>query len=338
MTASEALLDIRDLDIEIRTRDGSYNVVEDVSYRLMPRETLGIVGESGSGKSIHALALVGLLPAGTARVTRGRAMFAGRDLLTLSEPELRRIRGAEIGFIFQDPMMSLNPVLTIGRQLAEPMVRHLGLSHAKALDRAADLLGIVGIPDARRRLKQYPHEFSGGMRQRAMIAMALSCKPKLLIADEPTTALDVTVQAQIVDLVADLRAEFGMAVIWITHDMGVVAGLADTIQILYAGRIMERGPIDAVFANPRSAYTAGLLRSIPSPSSDRAMPLFQIQGQPPRPAERAKGDPFAPRNPHATARCFLEMPPLRAVSPETPEHLVAAWYDLPAVKGRGGMQ
>jgi peptide/nickel transport system ATP-binding protein/oligopeptide transport system ATP-binding protein len=323
------LLEVRDLTIRFDTAGGTVHAVNDVSYALADGETLGVVGESGSGKSVHVLSMLGLIPRPPGRIERGRVMFQGRDLLALSEAELRDVRGGQIGFIFQDPMTSLNPVLTVGRQIAEPIVRHLGLSMSDAWARAAELLALVGIADAKRRLKQYPHQFSGGMRQRVMIAIAIACNPKLLIADEPTTALDVTVQAQILSLVRDLKARLGMAVIWITHDMGVVAGLADNVQVMYAGRIVERGPVRAIFKDPRNAYTWGLLQSLPEHGRRAQRRLHQIQGQPPDLYAPPKGDPFAPRNPFATKRCFEEMPPLVQARGSVPGHLVAAWYDLP---------
>jgi peptide/nickel transport system ATP-binding protein/oligopeptide transport system ATP-binding protein len=257
-------------------------------------------------------------------------MFRGRDLLRMSEAELRDVRGGEIGFVFQDPMTALNPVLTIGRQVAEPLRRHRGLRHAAALARAAELLELVGLTEPHRRLGQYVHQLSGGMRQRVMIAIALACEPRLLIADEATTALDVTVQAQVLDLVRDLRRRLGMAIIWITHDMGVVAGLAETVQVMYSGRVMERGPVRDVFHDPRSAYTWGLLQSLPPDHPPSGRRLQQIAGQPPDPYDPPPGDPFAPRNPYATKRCRQEMPPLRQAAGAAPGHLVAAWYDLPA--------
>ncbi|WP_137176467.1 ABC transporter ATP-binding protein [Roseomonas sp. AR75] len=324
------MLEISDLAVGF-SREGRFaRVIHDLSYSVERGETLGIVGESGSGKSVHALALLGLLPQPPGKVLGGRALFEGEDLLALPESRLRDLRGGRIGVVFQDPMTALNPVLTIGRQIAEPLIRHKGLSMRQALDRAAELLDLVGIRDARRRLPQFPHEFSGGMRQRVMIAIAISCEPALLIADEPTTALDVTVQGQILDLMAGLRERLGMTMIWITHDMGVVAGIADTIQVMYAGRIMERGPVEAVFASPRSAYTWGLLQSLPHGAHPPGGRLRQIPGQPPDMFNLPPGDPFAPRNPFATERCFKEAPPLRQVPGSVPGHVVAAWYDLPA--------
>lgn len=322
------LLDISGLSVRFDTRRGSVHAVNDVSYTLERGETLGIVGESGSGKSVHFLSVLGLLPPTVRRTVTGRALFNGRDLLALPDRELRAIRGREIGVIFQDPMSALNPVLTVGRQLREVLMRHLPLSKAQAQARAIELLDLVGIPEPHRRVKQFPFQFSGGMRQRVMIAIAISCEPKLLIADEATTALDVTVQAQIVDLIRDLGRRQDMSVIWITHDLGVLAAIADRVQVMYGGRVMERGPVQAIFENPRNAYTQGLLRSIPSMNEDAQARLYQIPGSPPDLTKLPAGDPFAPRNPFATERCFREMPPLEPVS-GSPGHVVAAWYDLP---------
>jgi oligopeptide/dipeptide ABC transporter ATP-binding protein len=322
------LLEVRNLTVEFQTPSGTVHAVNDVSYTLDEGEMLGIVGESGSGKSVHALSMVGLIAMPPGRIVKGEVLFNGKNLLTLSQRELFDIRGREIGFIFQDPMTSLNPVLTVERQIAEPLRRHFGLSAAQARKRVIELLDLVGIPDPERRAGQYPHEFSGGMRQRVMIAIGVSCNPKLLIADEATTALDVTVQAQILDLVRDLKKKIGTTVIWITHDMGVVAGLADTVQVMYGGRIMERGPVRSVFYDPRSAYTWGLLKSLPHGNRRGVRRLYQIPGNPPDMTLEPVGDPFAPRNPFATERCFSETPPLRDVPNSVPGHKVAAWYDL----------
>jgi len=322
------MLDIRNLAVGF-SREGRFaRVIHDLSYSVRRGETLGIVGESGSGKSVHALALLGLLPQPPGKVLGGQAAFDGEDLLALPESRLRDLRGGRIGVVFQDPMTALNPVLSVGRQIAEPLIRHRSMTLRQALDRAADLLALVGIRDASRRLAQFPHEFSGGMRQRVMIAIAIACEPALLIADEPTTALDVTVQGQILELMAGLRDRLGMTMIWITHDMGVVAGIADTVQVMYAGRVMERGPVEVVFANPRSAYTWGLLNALPDGARPPGGRLHQIPGQPPDMFNLPPGDPFAPRNPFATERCHVEAPPLREVAPG---HMVAAWYDLPAL-------
>jgi len=333
-----ALLDVRNLTVAFDTPDGTVHAVNNVSYTLAEGETLGIVGESGSGKSVHVLAMAGLIAMPPGCIVSGEALFNGRNLLTLSPRALADVRGKDIGFVFQDPMTSLNPVLTIERQIAEPLKRHFGMSTPQARKRVVELLEWVGIPDAARRAQQYPHEFSGGMRQRVMIAMGISCNPKLLIADEATTALDVTVQAQILDLMRDLKRRIGMTVIWITHDLGVVAGLADTVQVMYGGRILERGPIRAVFHDPRSAYTLGLLRSLPHGSKRDVNRLYQIPGNPPDLTQPPIGDPFAPRNPYATARCQRETPPLRAAIDSVNGHQVAAWYDLRAelARGKGG--
>ncbi|MBL8838665.1 MAG: ABC transporter ATP-binding protein [Alphaproteobacteria bacterium] len=330
------ILDVSGLTVRFDTPAGTVHAVNDVSYSLADGETLGVVGESGSGKSVHVLAMLGLIARPPGRIAGGSVTFGGRDLLTLSEAELRDVRGGQIGFVFQDPMTSLNPVLTVGRQIAEPVIRHRGLSPRQAWQRAAELLDLVGIADPERRLRQYPHQFSGGMRQRVMIAIAVACNPKLLIADEPTTALDVTVQAQILGLVRDLKARMGMSVIWITHDMGVVAGLADTVQVMYGGRIVERGPVRAIFKDPRNAYTWGLLRALPDHGQRVQRRLHQIEGQPPDLYAPPKGDPFAPRNPFATPRCFEQIPPLVPAAGAVPGHLVAAWYDLPRLLAQRG--
>ncbi|MBW6425679.1 ABC transporter ATP-binding protein [Rhizobium sp. XQZ8] len=324
------LLEVRNLTVAFDTPSGTVHAVNDVSYTIEEGETLGIVGESGSGKSVHALSMVGLIATPPGRIVRGEVVFNGRDLLKLSQRELLDLRGKEIGFVFQDPMTSLNPVLTVERQIAEPLKRHFGMTSAQARARVIELLELVGIPDAARRAGQYPHEFSGGMRQRVMIAIGISCNPKLLIADEATTALDVTVQAQILDLVRDLKRKIGTTVIWITHDMGVVAGLADTVQVMYGGRIMERGPVRSVFHDPRSAYTWGLLKSLPHGGKRGVTRLYQIPGNPPDLTRDPIGDPFAPRNPFATDRCKVETPPLVDAADSVAGHKVAAWYDLRA--------
>lgn len=326
MSDISPLLSIRDLRVEIRQKDRVGYPVDGVGYDVFPNETLGIVGESGSGKSLHILALLGLLP-GVARVVSGSATFMGRDLLSMRPRERRDILGREIGMVFQDPMTSLNPVLTVGEQIAEVLQHHLRLSRAAAMSRTTELLDLVDIREPQRRLGQYPHELSGGMRQRVMIAIALACEPKLLIADEATTALDVTVQSQVVDLVMSLKQKLGMAIIWVSHDMGIIARLSDNVQVMYGGQIMERGPVDAVFAQPQSAYTWSLLRSIPRADQTQEEALFQIDGTPPDIFARPSGDPFAPRNPFSTRRCHAERPPLREVLGQ-PGHLVAAWYDL----------
>lgn len=322
------LLDIKNLVVRFYTQEGIVYAVNDVSYTLNEGETLGIVGESGSGKSVHALAMMGLIPQPPGRVESGSVVFEGRDLLKLSNEQMRLVRGKEIAMIFQDPMTSLNPVLKIGTQLTESLKLHLGMNQSQANKRAAELLDLVGIPDAAKRLDNYPHQFSGGMRQRVMIAIGLSCNPKLLIADEPTTALDVTIQAQILELVKQLKREFNMGMIWITHDLGVVAELADKIQVMYAGRIVERGPTKEVFGDPRNAYTLGLMRSLPDHHGGSRARLTQIEGAPPDMRIPPQGDAFAVRNRYATERCFQEQPPLMQVPDGSSEHVAAAWYDL----------
>jgi len=337
------LLQVKDLTVRFDTTGGTVHAVSGVTYDLEAGETLGVVGESGSGKSVHVLAMLGLIPRPPGRIAGGQVIFEGQDLLALPEPELRRIRGRSIGVIFQDPMTSLNPVLTVENQIAEAITSHGLMSRQAARARAVELLDLVGIPEPAKRVKQYPHQCSGGMRQRAMIAIGVACEPKLLIADEATTALDVTVQAQILDLMKDLKKKLGMAMIWITHDMGVVAGLADTVQVMYGGRVQERGPARAVFNDTRSAYTWGLLRSLPDHSEGRVYEthtpgqagkrprLRQIAGSPPDMTAPPPGDPFAPRNPVASELCPREVPPLVQARDAAPGHLVAAWYDLPRI-------
>lgn len=323
------LLEVKDLAVRFYTQDGVVHAVNGVTYTLNEGETLGIVGESGSGKSVHALSMLKLIPIPPGKIESGQVLFEGQDLLKMSDDEIRHIRGGKIAMVFQDPMTSLNPVLTIGKQITEALQLHLGMNDKQSKNRAGELLDMVGIPDAHRRLNDYPHQFSGGMRQRVMIAMGLSCNPQLLIADEPTTALDVTIQAQIIELVKKLKDELGMAMIWITHDLGVVAGIADTVQVMYAGQIMERGPVSSVFKDTRNAYTLGLLKSLPRLDIQKgATRLVQISGSPPDMHAAPKGDPFAPRNPYATPRCWEETPPLRPVEDGHPDHLAAAWYDL----------
>jgi oligopeptide/dipeptide ABC transporter ATP-binding protein len=271
-----------------------------------------------------------LIPSPPGKVEGGEVLFQGRDLLKLSNDDMRLVRGAEIAMIFQDPMTSLNPVLTIGTQITEALKLHMGMNDKQANERAAELLTMVGIPDAARRLKAYPHQFSGGMRQRVMIAMALSCNPKLLIADEPTTALDVTIQAQIIELVKRLRDQFGMAIVWISHDLGVVAGIADRVAVMYSGKVLEEAGVDELFANPRHPYTRALLAARPLLGEKRES-LTAIPGRPPDPVDRPVGCVFRPRCPVATdPRCAVEMPPLREVGPE---HRAAVFYDLPPAEG-----
>lgn len=320
------LMEVNDLRVQFTTQEGTVYAVNGISYKLHEGETLGVVGESGSGKSVHSLAIMGLLASPPA-IIEGDVTFRGRSLFKLKKSEMRHIRGAEIAMVFQDPMTSLNPVLTIGRQITEALKLHLGMDNEQAKHRAAELLSMVGIPMADRRLNDYPHQFSGGMRQRAMIAMALSCNPQLLIADEPTTALDVTIQAQIVDLVRRLRDKIGMSMIWITHDLGVVAGVADTLQVMYAGKAVERAPVREVFKDTRHPYTLGLLSSLPR-LDRRNQKLTSILGSPPDMSTPPKGCPFAPRCPYVIDRCTQEEPPLRQVEGGHPEHLSACWVDV----------
>lgn len=324
-------MEVKDLKTYFHTQEGTVYAVNGISYTLDEGETLGIVGESGSGKSVQSLSILGLIPSPPGKIESGSVIFRGRDLLKLSREEMRAVRGAEIAMIFQDPMTSLNPVLTIGRQITEALQLHLGMSSSAARARAIELLQMVGIPGAERRIDDYPHQFSGGMRQRAMIAMALSCNPQLLIADEPTTALDVTIQAQIIDLVRRLRDEIGMAMMWITHDLGVIAGLADTIQVMYAGFIVERGPVEEIFSDTRHPYTLGLRNSLPR-VDQRGERLIPIEGAPPDMRKKPQGCPFAPRCIYKAAykltKCEEEMPPLLPVKDGNPKHLSACWVDV----------
>jgi len=324
------LMEVKNLVTRFYTQEGIVYAVNNVSYKLNEGETLGVVGESGSGKSVHALSIMRLIPTPPGKIEDGEVIFQGRDLLKISNEQMRLVRGAEIAMIFQDPMTSLNPVLTIGTQITEALKLHMGMNNTQANARAAELLTMVGIPDASRRLSSYPHQFSGGMRQRVMIAMSLSCNPKLLIADEPTTALDVTIQAQIIDLVKRLKEQLGMAMIWISHDLGVVAGLSDTVQVMYGGRIVERGPVVDVFKDTRHPYTLGLLKSLPRHDTRHGSEkLIQIEGAPPDMRIVPKGCPFFVRCTYRIpGKCDEVMPPL-IPGPESPEtHLKACWVDV----------
>ena len=313
---TEPLLSVHDLQTTFTLgRRNQVRAVDGVSFDVFPGETLAIVGESGSGKSVTSLSIMRLLPAATGKITGGRIMFRGRDLATLSEREMRAIRGQEIGMIFQEPMTSLNPVHTIGDQISETVIRHEGMSRSKGLERAVEMLALVGIPEPRKRAANYPHQMSGGMRQRAMIAMALSCRPALLIADEPTTALDVTIQAQILELMKDLQRQLGMAIIFITHDLGVVAEVADRVLVMYAAQAVETGPVADIFANPRMPYTAGLMGSIPRlGASERKVRLTTIPGQVPSLTRLPQGCRFAPRCAHARDLCRDSEPALAPVA------------------------
>lgn len=327
---SATVLDVANLKTVFNTRDGEVHAVNDVSFYLKPGELLGIVGESGSGKSVTMMSLLKLLPMPPAEIRDGTIDFDGRDLRHMSDNDLRRVRGGEIGFIFQDPMTSLNPVFTVGFQLVEPLRLHMGLNKKQARKRAAELLELVGIPDAANRLKDFPHQFSGGMRQRVMIAMSLLCQPKLLIADEPTTALDVTVQAQIMKLLKDVQDEFGTSIILITHDLGVVAGSTDDTLVMYGGQVMEVASTDDLFAAPTHPYTRGLLKAVPRLDVDEDM-LSTIPGNPPNMMIEPKGCPFRDRCENAIAACAETMPPLVPTG-DRPGHLRACHVAVEDVK------
>lgn len=322
-----ALLDVQNLETHFRTNEGFVHAVNGISFSLQEGEVLGIVGESGCGKSVAMLSLLGLIPTPPGEIMGGRAMYDGRDLLQLRGNDIREIRGSKIAMIFQDPMTSLNPVLTIGKQVVEPLTIHEAMNKKEALRHAIDLLHKVGIPDAAAHVNDYPHQFSGGMRQRVMIAMALACNPQILIADEPTTALDVTIQAQIIDIVKRLRDEMGSAVIWITHDLGVIAGLAHRVAVMYAGYIIEEAPVGELFEHPRHPYTIGLLGSLPSLDDKDRRRLVSIEGSPPVLLEKPRGCPFAPRCPRAFERCGQENPNLML---SNPDHKTACWLISPS--------
>jgi oligopeptide/dipeptide ABC transporter ATP-binding protein len=325
---SEVLLDVRDLRTHFAISGAVVRAVDGVSWDVRPGETVALVGESGCGKSVSALSVMRLVSRPAGRIVGGRILFKDRDLLELSEDEMRGVRGKDIGMIFQEPMTSLNPVLTVGRQLTETVEIHLGMTPAQSHARAIELLTLVGVSDAARRLSQYPHQFSGGMRQRMMIAMALSCNPALVLADEPTTALDVTIQAQILELMKGLSRRLGAAMLMITHNLGVVARYADRVNVMYAGKIVERATAREVYANPRHPYTLGLLRSVPRLDEPRRAKLEPIPGQPPDLSRLPGGCAFAPRCPFVIERCRADVPPLELVAAE---HLAACWVagDVP---------
>ena len=319
------LLEVRDLQTHFNTQDGVVRAVDGVSFHVDRGETLGIVGESGSGKSVTSLSVMRLIPNPPGKIVGGSIMFDGEDLLQASEEEMRHIRGNRIAMIFQDPMTSLNPVLTIGRQLTESLELHMKMTSKEARNRSAEMLSMVGIPSPMRRLDDYPHQFSGGMRQRVMIAMALSCNPELIIADEPTTALDVTIQAQILELMNRLKNELGTAVIIITHDLGVVAGMADRINVMYGGRVVEECSAGELFANPRMPYTIGLLKSIPRLDEERGRKLTPIRGLPPDLINLPAICPFSPRCDYVQEVCTTQTPPLRPVGAD---HRAACLFDI----------
>ncbi len=324
-TTNPVVLEVNRLVTRFHTEEGVLHAVNGVSLCVHQGETLGVVGESGCGKSVTMLSIMRLLPHPPARISADSILFKGKDLTQVSDKEMRAIRGSQMAIVFQDPMTSLNPVMTVGRQITESLRIHLKMDEVEAEERATELLQLVGIPEARRRLKAYPHQFSGGMRQRAMIAMALACNPALLIADEPTTALDVTIQAQIVELVKRLRDQFGMALIWITHDLGVVAGLADRVCVMYAGCIVEEALVDDLYESPLHPYTAALLQSIPRIDDNTNEKLEAIEGLPPELYVLPAGCPFAPRCKFAVERCQHENPGLEEVAPQ---HKVACWVKL----------
>ncbi len=319
----EPLLRVKALKTEFHTEDGVVHAVNSVTYDMQPGEVLGVVGESGCGKSVHAMSIMRLIPEPPGKIVAGEVWLDGRNLLSLSEPEMRQVRGRDVAMVFQDPMTSLNPVYTVGFQIMEALMLHKGMDDKAARERAGELLNLVGIPGAARRLDDYPHQFSGGMRQRAMIAMALSCEPKLLIADEPTTALDVTIQAQIVALVRRLQEELGMAVMWITHDLGVVAELAENINVMYAGMIIERGNVHDVYKRTRHPYTLGLLGSLPRIDEAPGTKLVSIPGLPPDLVALPKACPFAARCVYRIEKCLEERPPL--IETDTLGHIAACW-------------
>jgi oligopeptide transport system ATP-binding protein len=320
-----ALLEVRDLHTSFQTRDGTVRAVDGVSFQIEEGETIALAGESGCGKSVTALSLMRLLSSPPARIGPGAILFDGRDVLKLRPEEMRRIRGNQMAMIFQDPMTSLNPVLTIGQQLREPLELHLGMNDEEAHDRAIEMLKMVGIPEAETRLDDYPHQFSGGMRQRVMIAMSLACNPSLLIADEPTTALDVTIQAQIVDLVNRLREHFGMTLIWITHDLGVIASLVNRIIVMYAGYIVEDASVEDLYDNPRMPYTLALLKSLPRVDGRRGEKLKVIEGLPPDLVKLPVGCPFAARCDFVKEKCWSELPPLEE---HRPGHMARCWVNV----------
>lgn len=319
------LLSVKNLETQFRTREGINHAVNGVSFSLKEGETLGIVGESGCGKSVSMMSMMRLIPSPPGKVVAGEALFQGKDLLKMNDEEIRNVRGSKISIVFQDPMTSFNPVLTIGKQVAEPYMIHTKASQKEAMERAQKYLELVGIPNAKERLDSYPHEHSGGMRQRAMIAMALICEPQILIADEPTTALDVTIQAQIVELAKRLQRELGMAMIWITHDLGIIAGLADRVNVMYGGFIVETAPVKDLYKNPQHPYTIGLLGSLPRMDETSYHRLTSIDGLPPTLLEKPTSCPFEPRCRFATEKCRHQNPQLTQVEGEG--HMAACWVN-----------
>ncbi|NLW71885.1 MAG: ABC transporter ATP-binding protein [Chloroflexi bacterium] len=318
------LLNVQGLETRFKTPEGLIHAVNGVSFHLKEGETLGVVGESGCGKSVSMLSVLKLVPMPPGEIVAGTAEFKGKDLLKMTNEEIRQVRGGQIAMVFQDPMTSLNPVMTIGKQLEEPLMLHLGLTKAQVRSRSIELLEQVGIPRAAERLKDYPHQYSGGMRQRVMIAMALSCNPQILIADEPTTALDVTIQAQIVELVIKLREQLGMAIVWITHDLGVVASIAHRVAVMYGGFIIEEANVKDLYKSPSHPYTIGLLGSLPQIQAQTRQRLYSIDGMPPVLYKKPQACPFAPRCKWVLERCWHENPRLEPVGEG---HRVACWAD-----------
>ena len=330
MSNNETILSVNGLKTYFHTEDGVVKAVDGITFELKKGETIGIVGESGSGKSVANLSVMRLIQEPPGEIVDGQIIFDGIDVRALAIDDVRKIRGRRIAMIFQDPMTSLNPFLKISKQLMEVTQLHLGHTKAQAREHAIKMLKMVGISDAEERIDGYPHEFSGGMRQRVMIAMALSCDPELLIADEPTTALDVTIQAQILELIKDLKARMGTSVILITHDLGVVAGMTEKIIVMYAGKVFERAPTKELFATPANPYTKGLLKSVPDPAHEQGRDLYQIPGLPPDVAHLPPGCPFAPRCPHARAVCTTALPKMYEVGPG---HLSRCILHDPALAG-----
>jgi oligopeptide transport system ATP-binding protein len=322
----DTILRVNNLRISFSTYAGEVQAVRGVSFDLRRGETLAIVGESGSGKTVTAKSLMRLLPEANTMIKGGEAIFEGQDLLKLSEKQMQRVRGSKIAMVFQDPMTSLDPTMRVGRQITESLRKHLGMSGQRARERAVELLTMVGIPNPEARVRQYPHQFSGGMRQRVVIAIALACDPQILIADEPTTALDVTIQAQILDLLRELQEREGTSIVLITHDLGVVANMADRVAVMYAGKVIETGTLREVFYDPQMPYTWGLLASIPLPTADRGQDLIPIPGSPPDMSDPPKGCPFTPRCPYSMRICAEEMPEYTVFSPQ---HKAACWLHHP---------
>jgi oligopeptide/dipeptide ABC transporter, ATP-binding protein, C-terminal domain len=321
---ADQLLNVQGLETQFKTPEGIVHAVNGVSFTLDQGETLGVVGESGCGKSVTMLSLLRLVQSPPGKIVAGKAFFKEQDLLAMTPEEIRHIRGGQISMIFQDPMTSLNPVMTIGKQMEEPLLLHMGINKEQARTRSIELLESVGIPRAADRLKDYPHQYSGGMRQRVMIAMALSCVPQILIADEPTTALDVTIQAQIVDLVIRLREEIGMSIIWITHDLGVVASIAQRVAVMYGGFIIEEAPVYELYANPSHPYTIGLISSLPQIQKKGRKRLYSIEGMPPVLYQTPHSCPFSPRCTFVKEHCWHENPLLEDIGNK---HRVACWVD-----------